>query len=437
MDKGRTIFLILFLILAVLISCVELDSPEKVDFLEKEETGFLEKLRGGVKPKSLCKFIYAMNVGPGEYPRWDAKLDEKIKKLIEDLDELGINGVGFWIPGARKFDKKLRREDITDEVIDEYMKNLELSDWDKFIDALLETGRILLGKVSHGYTGSLPCFQQTECPFEIEPTFESNPKNLPKRYLPDVVGKEYYLGWAYLNTRAIVRRYKGKMRVWQVENEVNVTCETILFGWRHGSAWCDREFVKELIKTIAEGIIREDPEALLAINFHTDLPHHMSLTDEWISGGNYLDDIRDFWDWIDVIGIDFYPNYMAVAPIGGNKDLTDPQLAWNFLGRVEAVREVMDEIGDEKPIIIMETGYPSAPEDLGFSEEKQSRFLENIFSAAISAGIFGLWYFKLTSSEVANPEAPDYQRVEGYWGFYRADMSRKPIFFALKNLEKP
>lgn len=370
-------------------------------------------------------------------PVWkDLTQSERIAKLLDDLDELGVNGVHFWISTSSirdRFDMRISKNEVTDELIEKYIQGSNFSLWDELIDALHEKGLDLLSAVSHGYTGSLPCFKVDSCPFKLEANLSDDPDELPQRYLPDVVGRDHYIGWAYLNTRAIVRRYRDKIRIWQLENEVNVTCETILFGWRHGSLWCDKDFVIELVGVIREAVLEEDPEASLTINFHTDLPVHMELSGNWFDG-HFEDDVKRFWDFVDIVGLDFYPNYMAVSPLGGGVELAEPSLAFEFEGRYRKVREVMEDIGRTKPIMIIETGYPSAPTKYGFSEERQAQFLRNIFDIAIKLGIDGVWYFKLTSPEKTIPSAPDYQQVESYWGFYRADRTRKPIFDAYKEV---
>ena len=393
------------------------------------------------KKKELCGFLYGI-VLPDPKSIYPHTKDNNIDKLIADLKELGINAVrvntaanspsGF----LRRYDNKYTVSEVSEKVIQDYSNLADFSHYNLFLKKLKENfgdNIITIGIASIGYTTALPCYRTDDCPFKLEPNLEEKSERLPKRYLPDVVGKEYFLGWAYLNTRALVRNLKGLVDIWQVENEVNVTCETVIFGWRHGASWCSREFVRNLVKTIYQAIKDEDEKALTTINLHTDFLSHIDVAQkgEWIKGGIEVD-LEDFWDSMDIVGFDFYPNYIAV--VSGSENASNPDKAKSVSVTINAIKDFIDK-KIKKPVVIIETGYPSAPEELGFSETKQAEYLSNIFKNSQDA-INGVIYYTFSTSETFDPERPKYQQVESYFGLIRADGTRKIAFETYKNLQK-
>lgn len=359
-----------------------------------------------------------------------------MEKLVEDIKELSINTVKATthIP-IKRFDKKYKVSEINEKIVDEYIRSANLLELSKYIFLLKKLREsfgdeiFIIGSASVGYTGELPCYKTDYCPYKME----FNPYDLPQRYLPDTVGHEHYLGWAYLNSRALAKVYKGLVDMWILENEVNVTCETLAFGWRHGPSWCSREFIKELIQVIHKGIKEEDNEVLTTINLHTDFMYHIDLVQKgkWIEGGIEVD-LEDFIDYIDVIGFDFYPNYLAVA-LG--QTAASPEKAKIVSERIKTIKDFLSSKNREKPILILETGYPSAPTELGFSEDNQSEYISNIFAEAKDK-IHGILLFRLDSTEIEEEFRPPYQRIESYWGLYRANGEKKKAFYTYKNLNK-
>ncbi len=388
------------------------------------------------KTENLCGFLYGLVLPTPNalYPHIE-QFDKKIEILAHDLKELGVNAIRVPTEGLiQTFPEKLTVGDITDEKIESYI--LKMNDEAPKIKKMLEYLKsqiddlVVIGVASIGYTGSLPCYGVENCPFKIEFVIEN--EKLPKRYLPDLVSNENYLGWAYLNARALTRFFGKLIDIWQVENEVNVTCETLVFGWRHGRSWCDRKFIKKLAGTIYKAIKDESPQKMTTINLHTDYKNHIDISGDgkWVTG--YLDvDLEDFWDYMDVVGFDFYPNYEGVI----NRRLTDPKRAELVLERIALIKNFMVNKGKTKPIIIIETGYPSGPTELGFDEEKQAEFVRKIFQLT-KDNINGTLIFTFYSSEKVEPNRPSYQSIESFWGFYRENGERKKVFYEYKEVDK-
>ena len=126
-----------------------------------------------------------------------------------------------------------------------------------------------------------------------------------------------------------------------------------------------------------------------------------------------------------------------------------------------------------KPVIVMETGYPTGPTESGYDETQQATFLRDAFDSSVAAGVRGfLWFGSHTSETHAATITPydleqihllggfletgdaeallgyalenlDYvqnqlagvvQAVEGYWGFYRADGGEKESLATMREI---
>ncbi|OGL48232.1 MAG: hypothetical protein A2161_07630 [Candidatus Schekmanbacteria bacterium RBG_13_48_7] len=333
-------------------------------------------------------------------------------------------------------------------------------DWsysDTWLAEMKNNGMEPLMIIGHGYSTTLPYFNG-------------------QRITPDILGRENYLGHIYLFTRAAVERYNGDgeydapgglvVKYWQLENELNQAFFTALWGWRTpsfmdalGSAWQDWNFVTELLATLYEAVKIEDPLALTTVNFHTDVPAEINqsfLLPSW------QDSIRLWLPWVDFIGIDAYPNYYIPEPVNG--EILAQRIAEAY------------ERGCGKPVVVIETGYPSGPPERGYNETLQAQYIQEAFDAAVSAGALGFFLFGvktgethgiiITPEDIANLEYladlynqglpipliawallnQDYiqnhfidvmQSVESYWGLVRIDGSHKPGWHVFQSLTIP
>lgn len=194
------------------------------------------------------------------------------------------------------------------------------------------------------------------------------PENAPEGLKVDSDRNEY-VKRAILHARSLVRRYKRKIRYWQIENEPNWWKMHVIVGWRKGFSWADPHgFRIDLLRELNNAIHSEDPKSKTIINFEADTKIHT----------------KEFAPYCDLIGLDFYPNYKSAPPIQTS------------IFRKTA--EVFKESG--KPVIISETGYPSGPSLLGYTASKQSEYIRQASLEALSLdhvnGV-GFWRYNDTA----------------------------------------
>ncbi len=316
-------------------------------------------------------------------------LEEKAHFLALGLKEVGAR---WYRPGI-----PLRA--IQNEInpcAEEIESIIEKGNWRVFetvLTTLKKEGISLIAGIGIGYTNALPLISEEGCMKEKAGTHIS----------PDLMGREKYIEMNYLFAKSAVRRFKEIVKIWQIENELNVACETVIWGWREGSLWCDWEFLDSLMDALYRAVKEEDPDALITHNFHTDL--------------HWRDDVRRWYHYIDIIGLDAYPNYLN--------------------GKRTYGKEVGKRVGiakgsfPEKPVIVLETGYPTAPAERNFSEEGQTRYIRDAINSTFENGGSGFLYFTFITSE--KEEIKGLQAVEPFWGLIRRD-GTKPSWYVIKEL---
>jgi len=370
---------------------------------------------------------------------------------IQQLKELGANSVRPSIvwrdvePEIINSNLTVAYVDSHPEVISDYP--VDWSKADNIVDTLVTNEIEPVIVVGLGYTNALSTIDG-------------------EKATPDLLGKEKYLGCIYRHSRAVVRRYKDKVDYWQIENELNEAKLTMLFGWRDGVAWGDDAFLTELIVTLNKAVKIEDPTGKTTMNFHTDV--HENIHDELTSfaGKNNWTEWLLLWDpYLDIIGIDCYPNYYISDPVYGS-DVGD---------RIKIVREIVPD----KPVIVLETSYPAPepdialPDPVNFTEEKQEQYIRDAIGSAMEHGALGYFHFTLQEKGVKGPPGGyttedldalatlgpafrngdtetlqaflfqnlDYvqnrlpevlQAVEDGWGIIRDDGTPRPAFYVLK-----
>lgn len=188
---------------------------------------------------------------------------------------------------------------------------------------------------------------------------------LPNGLKPDR-NRQLFIKRAVIHTRLLVRHYKNRIRSWQIENEPNWWAEHAAGGWRSGLAWIeDQDFKRELLKGLNDAVHAEDSSASTIINLEADA---RTLSP------------RQFVSYCDVLGLDFYPNYKSAHPVNPGVSQLANQVARTL----------------EKPVMIPETGYPSGPGILGYSDGNQAAYVEGACREAYSldhvTGI-GIWRY--------------------------------------------
>ncbi len=179
-----------------------------------------------------------------------------------------------------------------------------------------------------------------------------------------------YLRRAGVHARLVVRRYKDRVKNWQIENEPNWWEMHETAGWRKGASWVgSRSFRDDLLRTLNDAVHEEDPSARTIINLEADRP---------------IRTIAEFAEECDAVGLDFYPNYKAADPIN--------------LSALRASAGYAKSAG--KPVFIAETGYPSGPSFLGYSGQKQAQYVELALKEALATdeiNAIGIWRYIDTS----------------------------------------
>lgn len=342
--------------------------------------------------KLLNEFINGFSGGGGRYfPHQitGITIEEKARTFAKMIKELNGCWYRMSIPWGEVEEwvdpsEILKLNEITDSKIEEYTNDktrIKWEDFDTVIKTFYEEGIKLIVAIGVGYSGELPCkFKRRPCTPLI--------KDEITRINPDIMGYENYLSHIYLFAKSTVRRYRDYVDIWQIENELNVACETVMWGWRKGNGWCDPEFKDELMATLYRAVKEEDTDALTTHNFHTDI--------------HWIEDVKRWINYVDIIGLDAYPNYLNGTPIGGSS-----------VG--ERVR-IAVSLFHPKPVIVIETGYPTYPPEKDFSEENQSEYIRSAYSSTLLNGGSGFLYFTLVTSERGGEGL---QIVEPYWGLLK------------------
>lgn len=267
------------------------------------------------------------------------------------------------------------------DVIEQFIADHDWSVYDELMAEIARRGFIPFPIVGHGYANKLPLYGGVEA-------------------VPDVLGPEEYLARQYVVTRATVERYDGdgfldapidvRVRYWQVENELNQALLTAVLGWRAprftdalSSSWADWGYVTDVLITLVRAVKDADPSALTAMNFHTDV--HAGLN-HFFGQPSWEESIAEWTEWIDIVGVDAYPNYYRALPVRG--DLVGERV------RLAAAQ------GRGKPVVVLETGYPTGPAERGFSEEQQAMFLEQAFETSQAEGALGILWFGSRTSDM-------------------------------------
>lgn len=265
----------------------------------------------------------------------------------------------------------------------------------------------------------------------VLPQYNGEPAN------PDNLGKENYLGHYYRHIRAAVERYDGDgvydapgdlvVHFWEPEAELNEAFLTAVLGWRGPpyeqalfSAWHDFDFLTDIIRLGNEAAREEDEQAVTIMPFHTDIHENFG---RFFNYPPWFEAVEAWQEYVDIIGVDAYPNYYWPTPVHGDV----------LYDRIMRVRG----IAPGKPIMVIETGYPSGPAEIGFNEELQVHFIDQAIESARSAGAMGYMHFTIKTGEqhgvVISPEDIDNLYMLGE-AFEQGNVLRL-LFFALLNLD--
>ena len=193
-----------------------------------------------------------------------------IVSLAEKLNDAKISFVRCWFPW-RFFEPRINSD--PDKLLENSYKEWPM---DSFVNILTNHNIGIVPVVACGYH-----------------------RMLPRGLNVDL--RNDYIKRASIHTRLLVRRYKDKIKFWQIENEPNWWRMHYVGGWRKGFSWIDpHEFTENLLIELNNAVHSEDLKAKTIINLEADA---RTL------------DANLFAKFCDMLGLDFYPNYKSSSPI--------------------------------------------------------------------------------------------------------------------------
>ena len=172
------------------------------------------------------------------------------------------------------------------------------------------------------------------------------------RFLPTGLGTndlEEYVEKLSESCTQIVRHYKDKVKVWQIENEPNWWKAHYTIQWRNGRIWLETKNQEVILNALHNVVRSESPDATIMINLEADNKRFRYAS--FFPRLTAPMDWRLYAKYCDVIGLDFYPNYSHSTPIDAS-----------LLGRT--AKDVKKLLG--LPIFVIETGYRTGPSSLRF-----------------------------------------------------------------------
>lgn len=257
--------------------------------------------------------------------------------MAEHLVAAKISFVRCWFPW-RFFEPTPKPESELQRLADESYGEFPM---DTFVDVLTAHGIGVLPVVCCGYQRFLPYGLKVDS------------------------DRNAYLKRATLHAKLLVRRYKDKIRYWQIENEPNWWHMHSVGGWREGSTWLNADFRSQLLKELNNAVHAEDSSAWTIINLEADAK---------------LAKVAHLVAECDMVGVDFYPNYKQASPID--------------VSIFRKAKSVAEKTG--KPAMIVETGYPSGPALRGYSPAKQAEYVRKACSEALAIdalNAIGIWRY--------------------------------------------
>lgn len=240
-------------------------------------------------------------------------------------------------------------------------------------------------------------------------------------FCPDYVGHERYKAHFALHVRAVVERYDGDgfldapgglvVRRWLPERALNEAIVEAALGKREPSTfsapysvWMYWDFLDELLRLGATAVREASKEAEVGILIQTDVPRSVSA---YVGKPTWEGALEVWASEADFVVIETFPNAWLPEPLKAERI-------------AEKVKKA-EKIVKGKPIFVL-TGYPSGPEELGYTEELQARFLREAVKAAREAGAEALLWHTVRSKDEASikPAPKDVQDLKDIGRFIEA-----------------
>jgi hypothetical protein len=240
---------------------------------------------------------------------------------------------------------------------------------DTFVNALKENGIGILAVLANGY----------------------------RRFLPEGASVDHldsYLKQLAPSWEEIVRHYRDSIDTWQIENEPNWWKGHLAVNWRSGIVWLEKEAQEKILGTLYNIVRQECPNGKIVVNVEAD---RQGI--DWPLYSKYAD----------ILGLDFYPGYAHPHKANAEVIKTVSQQAKKQTGR---------------QLIVAETGQPSGPKLLGYSEEKQAEYVKSACEEAYSSdALDGISIWRLSDSYWKS-----FPMQENHFGLLSKELQNKPAW---------
>ncbi|MEM7532609.1 MAG: hypothetical protein AAF639_10565 [Chloroflexota bacterium] len=228
---------------------------------------------------------------------------------------------------------------------------------------------------------------------------------------------------------AVVSRYQGRVRYYQLWNEPNIYPE-----W--GVYPINPEAYVELLKAGAEAARQADPEVVIiagamaaTINLQpANAPPTNSLSDMLFLQRMYDAGAADYFDIVAVQGYGLYS--------GPTDSRMHPRVI--NISRHRFIRDLMVKNGDaHKPIWIAEMNWNAAPDDVDprygrVTVDQQADYLPLAYERVINewpwVGVANTWYLKRATDVWESNRQP-----EAYFRLLAPDFTPQPVYEAIKS----
>lgn len=379
----------------------------------------------------LNGFLWGMVFAPGQ---------RDLTLQCSDMSDLGVHLAKFWLPWSevqprvlyynpqskeiscepQQGFRLLERRDFTDDpdLIQEAAFPEQGGRFAAFID-WTSTDRLIYEIASNGIDPLPLIADATTAPYLVLDQYSALriAPEIPEWSYVDCssgactgyagIGRQPYLDAVFLHAASAARRYGSGVPLWNTENELNWAYAHVLFaGWRKGDAWLDSVFCTDLLQTLHSGIRAGNPYALTTMNFNIHDPLFAVRLQQW-------------QNQMDIVGLGAYPNYLFGKP-----------LLYDLL---TAAVGLAKDMAYPKPVMVLETGYPTGPPQKGYNVELQKQYIINASAGTVDNGATGYVLFKL--DDVPDPP-PWYelQAVEYYWGLVDAAGVPKQSFYTYQQI---
>lgn len=231
---------------------------------------------------------------------------------------------------------------------------------------------------------------------------------------------------------AVVGRYKGRIKYYQLWNEPNIYPE-----W--GSYTIDPKSYVELLKAGAEAARAADPDVVIIAGA---LASTINLQPDDPPPANSLNDLLFLQRMYDA-GAAPYFDIMAMQGYGLYSGPTDDRMHPRVINisRHKFVRDLMVENGDAaKPIWIAEMNWNATPEDVEprygrVSLEQQARYLPLAYQRVIEEwpwiGVANTWYLKRATDLWEQNRQP-----EAWFRLLAPDFTPQPVYESMRAFTK-